>query len=76
VREVKEHSWFAMIDWQALCKKTYTPPFIPRDVMIAKFLKEHNRLPLGDEDSYVYDTRFFSPKQTKKDVQHLQEIVD
>ena len=33
IREVKQHSWFANIDWSQLCKKTYQAPFIPRDVM-------------------------------------------
>ena len=33
IREVKQHSWFANIDWGQLCKKTYQAPFIPRDVM-------------------------------------------
>ena len=68
VREVKQHSWFANINWDQLCHKKYKAPFIPRDVMKMKFYKENNRLPEPDEESYVYDTRFFSPKQTKKDI--------
>jgi len=41
-----------------------------------KFYREHNRFPDEGDEDYVYDTRFFSPKQTKKDVAPLQEIVD
>ena len=33
IREVKQHSWFAGIDWTQLCQKKYQAPFIPRDVM-------------------------------------------
>ena len=41
-----------------------------------KFYKENNRLPEPDEDTYVYDTRFFAQKQTKKDIAPLQEVLD
>ena len=39
--------------------------------MQMKFYKEYNRLPEDDEDEFVFDTRFFSPKQTKKDIEEL-----
>ena len=39
--------------------------------MQAKFFKEHNRWPDIDDEAYEYDTRFFSPKQTKKEVEPL-----
>ena len=76
VREVKQHSWFANIDWDQLCHKKYKAPFIPRDVMQMHFFKEHNRWPDPEEDSFIYDTRFFSPKQTKKDTAELQVAID
>ena len=41
-----------------------------------KFYKENNRLPETDEDAYIYDTRFFAPKQTNKDIAPLQEVID
>lgn len=41
VREVKQHPWFRMIDWAKLCDKQYTAPFIPRDVLRHKYVKEH-----------------------------------
>ena len=44
--------------------------------MQMKFFKENNRWPEAGDEAYEYDTRFFSPKQTKKDVQALQVIVD
>ena len=71
VREVKQHSWFANIDWTQLCGKYYKAPFIPRDIMQMKFFKEFNRWPEPCDESFKYDTRFFSPKQTRKDVQSL-----
>ena len=66
VREVKKHPWFAGINWSDLSNKTYKAPFVPRDVMRAKYFKTHNKWPQHEED-YIFDTRFFSPKQTKKD---------
>lgn len=39
--------------------------------MKMKFYKENNRLPETDEDAYIYDTRFFAPKQTNKDIAPL-----
>lgn len=44
--------------------------------MQMKFFKEFNRWPEAGDEFYEYDTRFFSPKQTKKDVQALQVVVD
>lgn len=72
VREVKQHSWFAGIDWLQLCQKTYQAPFIPSDFLRMKFFKEFNRLPTESDEAYAFDTRFFSPKQTKKDTEQLQ----
>ena len=40
------------------------------------FFKQHNRWPDPEEDSFVYDTRFFAPTQTKKDTAELQTIID
>lgn len=40
--------------------------------MRMKFFKEFNRLPTESDEAYAYDTRFFSPKQTKKDTEQLQ----
>ena len=40
------------------------------------FFKEHNRWADPEEDSFIYDTRFFSPKQTKKDTAELQVAID
>ena len=76
VREVKQHSWFAGIDWTQLCEKKYQAPFIPKEVMQMKFFREHNRLPEVGDEAYEYDTRFFSPKQTKKDVEPWQQVID
>ena len=41
-----------------------------------KFFKEHNRWPEPSDEDYIYDTRFFSPKQTRKDIVPLQQVVD
>ena len=41
-----------------------------------KFFREHNRLPEVGDEAYEYDTRFFSPKQTKKDVEPWQQVID
>ena len=76
MREVKQHSWFAGIDWAKLCKKQYKAPLIPGDVMQIKFYKEHNRFPTEADEGYILDTRFFSPKYTKRDVGPIQKIVD
>lgn len=76
VREVKQHSWFAGIDWTHLCAKKYVAPFVPREFLLLKFVKENGRLPAAGEEAFEYDTRFFSPKQTKKEVTALQTIVD
>lgn len=43
--------------------------------MKAKYFKENNVWPQNEED-YIFDTRFFSPKQTKKDTANLQAVVD
>lgn len=48
---------------------------MPREVMRAKYFKEHNMWPQNEED-YIFDTRFFSPKQTKKETAGLQAVVD
>ena len=76
MREVKQHSWFAGIDWLQLCQKTYQAPFIPSDFLRMKFFKEFNRLPTESDEAYAFDTRFFSPKQTKKDTEQLQQVFD
>ena len=57
-----QHCFFANIDWLKLSQKCYKAPFVPTDVLKAKFAKENNRLPTEEDDEYVYDTRFFSPK--------------
>ena len=44
--------------------------------MQMKFFREHNRLPEVGDEAYEYDTRFFSPKQTKKDVEPWQQVID
>ena len=75
VREVKKHPWFSGINWSELSNKTYKAPFVPRDVMRAKYFKTHNKWPQREED-YIFDTRFFSPKQTKKDTTAIQSVVD
>ena len=75
VREVKNHPWFAGINWNQLSRKEYKAPFVPKEVMKAKFFKEHNAWPQNDQE-YIFDTRFFSPKQTKKDTEPLQKIID
>ena len=67
---------FANIDWARLCQKSYKAPFKPRDVMQMKFFKEHNRWATQADTEYVYDTRFFSPKQTKKEIEPIQKVVD
>ena len=41
-----------------------------------KFYKEHNRLPEEDEDEFVFDTRFFPTKQTRKEVDQMQKTLD
>ena len=43
--------------------------------MRAKYFKTHNEWPQREED-YILDTRFFSPKQTKKDITPVQQIID
>jgi serine/threonine protein kinase len=70
VREVKQHPWFSAIDWSKICQKKYTAPFIPRNILRLKYIKENSRQP-ESELSYIYDTRYFSPKQTRKDTGQL-----
>lgn len=69
MREVKQHSFFASVNWQQLCEKKYEPKLVPSKVMQIKFFKEHNRWPTEEDDEYVFDTRFFSPKQTRRPVE-------
>ena len=75
VRVVMQHPWFSTIDWVRICEKAYTAPFIPRDVLRLRYIKENKRQPESPLD-YIYDTRYFSPKQTKKEVEGLQELID
>lgn len=70
VREVKQHPWFSSIDWGKFCQKIYKAPFVPRDIFRSKYIKENNRQPDSELD-YIYDTRFFAPKQTRKETDAL-----
>ena len=74
VREVKNHPWFSTINWVKISQKVYKAPFIPRDILRHRYIKENNRQPDSELD-YIYDVRFFTPHQTRKDTDKMQNMV-
>jgi len=61
IREVKQHPWFANVDWEAFSKRAYKAPMVPTDILHFKYFKEHGQHPTSRAD-YMLDTRFFPPK--------------
>lgn len=64
--ELKEHPFFASIDWDLLYKKQITPPFKPivdSDESVANFDPEFTNSTLEDAGINIYEDEDYMPQQ-------------
>ena len=86
--EVKEHPWFADINWTALVEKQLDPPFVPTiasDLDVSNFENEFVRMPAvdsaradvpADPSSLTYQGFSYVPDQESMDIKMDVEGVE